>query len=98
MLSTSRDKQRIDSHITGNNYTFERVNEFIYLGCCVTTKNDVSLAIKRMIILANKFFYGLSSREQAIEQQTTKLILYNTLMLTTILYGAEAWTVLSIDA
>ena len=37
MLSTSRDVRRIDSQITADNYTFETVKEFIYLGSAVTT-------------------------------------------------------------
>ena len=40
MLWTSRDVRRIDSQIT-----FDRVNEFIYLGYAVTTKNNVNLEI-----------------------------------------------------
>ena len=52
MLSTSRDARLIDSQITADNYTFDTVNEFIYLGSGFTTKNDVSLEIKRRITLA----------------------------------------------
>ena len=47
LLSTSREVQRIDSQITADNYTFDTVKEFIYLGSAVTTKNDVSVEIKR---------------------------------------------------
>ena len=43
MFSRSRDVRRIDSRITADNYTFDTVKEFIYLGFAVTTKNDVSL-------------------------------------------------------
>ena len=60
MLSTSRYMRRIDSQITADNYTFETVKEFIYLGSAVTTKNDVSLEIKRRITLGNKCYYGLN--------------------------------------
>ena len=48
------DVRRIDSRITADNYTFDTVKEFIYLGSAVTTKNDVSLEIKRRITLANR--------------------------------------------
>ena len=30
------------------NYTFDTVMEFIYLGSAVTTKNNISLVIKRV--------------------------------------------------
>ena len=45
--------RRINSKITADNYTFDTVNEFIYLGSAVTTKNDASLEIKRRITLVN---------------------------------------------
>ena len=57
MLSTSRNSQ-----ITADNYTFDIVKEFIYLGLDVTTKNVVSLEIKRKIILANRCYYGLNGQ------------------------------------
>ena len=42
MLLTSRDVRSIDSQIKANNYTFDTVKEFIYLGSTVTTKIVVS--------------------------------------------------------
>ena len=54
MLSTSRDVRRIDSRIMADNYNFDTVEEFIYLGSAVTTQNDVSLEIKRRITFANR--------------------------------------------
>ena len=45
MFSTSRDVRRIDSRITADNYTFDTVKEFIYLGYAVSNKNDVSLEV-----------------------------------------------------
>ena len=99
MFSTSRDVRRIYSWITGNNYTFDTVKEFIYLGFDVTTKNNVSLEIKRRITLANNCYYGLnghlSNRDLSC---TTKLILYKTLILPVLLNGAKACTLLSTDA
>ena len=54
--------RRIDSRITADNYTFDTVKEFIYLCSAVTTKNDVSLEIKRRITLANRSYYGLNGQ------------------------------------
>ena len=62
MLSTSRDVRRIYSQVTADNYTFEIVNEFVYLGFAVTNKNDVSLEIERGITLANNCHYGLNGQ------------------------------------
>ena len=99
MLSTSLCRlyvRRIDSQITVDNYTFETVNKFIYLGSAVTTKNYVSLGIKRRIIFVNRYYYGvngqLSNRDIS---RTAKIILHKTLILPVLFYGAEAWTLLS---
>ena len=82
MFSTSRDERRIDSQITADNYTFDTVKEFIYFGSAVTTKNDVSLEIKRRITLANRRYYGLNGQLSNRDlSRMTKLILYKTLIL-----------------
>ena len=83
MLSTCRDARRIDSLVTADNHTFETVKELVYL----TTKNNVSLEIKRGITLANKCYYGLNRQLcNRNLSRTTKLILCKTLFLLVILY------------
>ena len=42
---------RFDSQITADNFTFDTVKEFVYLGSAVTATTDVSLRIKRRITL-----------------------------------------------
>ena len=49
MFSTSRDVRRIDSQITADNFTFDTVKEYIYLGSTVTTKNYVNLKIGSLL-------------------------------------------------
>ena len=61
MLSASRDVRRFVSQITADNYTFNAVSEFIYLGSAVAIKNDVSMEIKCWITLANKSYYSRNS-------------------------------------
>ena len=57
------------------------------------------LGIKRRITLANRCYYGLNGQLSNRDlSRTTKLILYKTLILPVLLYGAEAWTLLSTDA
>ena len=99
MLSTSRDVRHIDSQITADNYTFDTVKEFIYLGSVITIKNYVSLENKRRITLDNRCYYGLNGQLSNRDlSRTTNLILYKTLILPILLYGAEAQTLLSTDA
>ena len=39
-----------------DNYAFDGAKEFIYLGCAVATKNDVTLEIKLSISLTNRCY------------------------------------------
>ena len=77
-LPTSRDRRHIDFQITADNYTFDALKEFIYLGSAVTIKNDMNLEIKRKITLANRWYYGLNGQLSNRDlSRTIKLILYN---------------------
>ena len=81
------------------NYTFDGVNEFIHLSFAVITKNNVSQQNKCGTALANRYYYytlnmQLRSRDFS---RATKLIVYKTLILQVLLYGAESWTLLSTD-
>ena len=80
MFSTSRqDVRRVDSRNTADN------------GFAVTTKNYVSLEIKRKIPLANRCCYDLNGQLSNRDlSRTTKLILYKMLIIPVLLYGAEA--------
>ena len=93
-----RAKQSIcfrQAETSGVYYTFDTVKEFIYLGFAVTTKNDVSLEIKQRITLANGCYYGLNGQLSNRDlSRTIKIMLYKTLILPVLLYGAEAWTLL----
>ena len=60
--------------------------------------NDVSLEIKRRITLANRCYYGLNGQLSSRDlSRTTKLILYKTVILPMLLYGAEGWMLLNND-
>ena len=97
ICSTSRNVRRIDSQTTADKYTFDTVKGFIYLGSAVTTKNDISLEIKRRITLANRCYYDLNGQMSSKNLSLmTKLILYKTLILAALFYGT--WTLLGTDA
>ena len=58
-----------------------------------------NLAIKLRITLANRRYYSLNRQLSSRDlSRTTKLILYKTLILPVLLYGATARTLLSTDA
>jgi hypothetical protein len=41
------------------NMTFERVNNFVYLGTLITSDNNISAEINYRITLANRSYFGL---------------------------------------
>ena len=69
----------------------ELVKEFIYLGTQITADNHISAEIRRRISLASRCLYGLSKHlPSKMLSRTTKLKLYNTLLVPVLIYGAEA--------
>ena len=71
---------RLDQRVNVGNHNFEVVDEFIYLGSAENKNNNVSLEIKRRIVLANRCYFGLSKRfrDKALSR-ATKIQLYQTL-------------------
>jgi hypothetical protein len=46
-------------HLIVNNYTFEKVNEFKYLGTLITANNNLTQEINHKLLLANISYYRL---------------------------------------
>ena len=45
-----------------DDYNFEVVKDFVYLGCSINTDIDICLEIRRRITLANRCYFGLSKQ------------------------------------
>ena len=76
-----------------NNSTFERVEEFKYLGTILTHKNSIPEEIKSRLRLGNACYLSvqnlLSSR---LLSKTLKIKIYRTMILLVVLYGCEPWS------
>lgn len=74
-----------------SNYTFNVVNEFVYLrGTSVTAKNDARLKIKHRITCFNRCYRDLNKQSSSRDLSLTmKSVLYK---LLTLLAKAEAWS------
>ena len=86
----------MEPSVSVNNYTFEVMNNFVYLDTSVNITNTVSLAIQRRLTLANRYSYGLNRQlsSKALSRRT-KLMLYKTPIIPVLIYGAESWTMSS---
>lgn len=75
-----------------NNYTFENVKQFKYLGTMISSCNDLKIEIKSRLAMANRCFYGLKDQlKSKYISIKTKTSLYKTLIRPVVLYGSECW-------
>jgi hypothetical protein len=74
-------------------YNFEVVKEFIYLGILINCKNNLKEEIKRRIIIGTRCYCGMPKVMKCqLLKRKTKCQLYKTIILPTVLYGSESWT------
>ena len=76
-----------------DNSTFERVEEFKYLGTNLTIQNSIREEIKSRLKAGNACYHSvqnlLSSR---LLSRKLKIKIYRTIILPVFLYGCEAWS------
>ena len=92
MVSTLKTSSRLGPTVELENYSFEVVKNFIYLGTAINKTNDIRFEIQRRIVMADRCYYGLSKqfRNKATSRQT-KLTIYKTLVLPMLLYGSRVF-------
>jgi hypothetical protein len=76
-----------------DNSTFERVEDFKYLGTTLTNQNYISKEIKSGLRSGNACYHSvqnlLSSR---LLSKNLKIKIYRTIILPVVLYGCETWS------
>ena len=96
MFSTkSKSQSQLTCSLTLGSRKFEIVQEFIYLGTQITADNNTSADIRRRITLASRCL--LKHLRSKMLSRTTKLKLYNTLIVPVLIRGAEAWNLTDSD-
>jgi hypothetical protein len=58
----SRVNRNLPKYFQIENFNFETVHSFTYLGSLINANNDKSAEIKKRILLANTGFYGLKKQ------------------------------------
>ena len=92
VISRKQNAGRIHS-VRIDNSTFERVEEFKYLGTTLTNQNSIAEEIKSRLKSGNACYHSvqnlLSSR---LLSKNLKIKIYITVILPVVLYGCETWS------
>ena len=89
-----RDQNAGQNHsVRIDNSTFERVEEFKYMGTTLTIQNSIAEEIKSRLRSGNACYHSvqnlLSSR---LLSRKLKIKIYRIIILPVVLYGCEAWS------
>ena len=100
-VSTTKSKTMVNSssdihaNITMNGDLLEEVDRFKYLGATQSKDGSCTAEIRTRIAIATSAFARLSRIWKSDIRFQTKYRLYKSLVLSTLLYGCEAWTLLA---
>ena len=89
----SRDQDVGRSHsIKIDNSSFERVEEFKYLGTTLTNQNSVQEEIKSGLKSVNACYYSVQNLLSfSLLSKNRKIKVYRIIILPVVLYGCETW-------
>ena len=91
----SRDQNAGRSHnMRIDNSSFERVEEFKYLGTTLTNQNSIQEEIKSRLKLGNACYHSVQNLlSSSLLSKNLKIKIYRTIILPVVLYGCETWSV-----
>ena len=90
----SRDQNAVQSHsIKIGNSSFERLEEFKYLGTTLTNQNYIQEEIKGRLKSGNACYHSvLNLLSSGLLSKNLKIKIYRTKIFPVVLYGCETWS------
>jgi len=90
----SRDQNAGQSHnLKIDNISFERVEEFKYLGTTLTNQNSIQEEIKIGLKSGNACYHSAQNLlSSSLLSKNLKIKIYRTIILPCVLYGCENWS------
>ena len=91
-----KNKDKMEIKINGQE--IECVDKFVYLGSLITNDNSCSQEVKRRIAIAGEAFGSLNEiwKSKNVSRRS-KMKVFNSCVVSTLLYGCETWTLRKID-
>ena len=92
-MVTSRDQNAGRSHnIKTDDSSFERDEEFKYLGTTLTNQNSIQEKIKSRLKSGNGCYHSAQNLlSSSLLSKSLKIKIYRTVILPVVLYGCETW-------
>jgi hypothetical protein len=92
-MAMSQDQNTGRSHgIKTDNSSFERVEEFKYLGTTLTHQNSIQKEIRRRLKSGNACYHSVQNvLSSGLLSKSLKIKIYITIILPFLLYGCETW-------
>jgi len=76
-------------------FTFERVEEFKYLGTTLTNHNSIPEEIKSRLRSGNAYYHSVHNLlSSSLLSKNLKIKIYRTIILPVVLYGCESWSLI----
>lgn len=94
-MATTRTERRdrIGQNVTMDQYNFERVQHFKYLGVTITSDNNITQEINNRIQGGNRCCYALQKIMKSKNvSRRTKVRIYHSVVRPIMTYACEAWT------
>jgi len=93
-MVTSQDQNAGQNHsIKIDNISFERVEQFKYLGTTLTNQNSIQEEIKSRLKSGSACYHSVQNRlSSSLLSKNLNIKIYRTIILPVVLYGCETWS------
>jgi hypothetical protein len=98
LIISNLQARREPRNLSIGEYDFEGVRGFSYFGTNINSENKVNEDIQKRIMAGNRAYFAfIKLFRPKLKSKGTKMKLYKALVRPVVTYGAQAWTLRSVD-